>query len=220
MIFLVHANYVLCLSWVVYILLTIMLGILWGISHIKIFFRWQTLDYNCRLGSARAVNRRYISDCVPQKIRMQASAGFVSASALGMACGPALAGVLQTKFKIWKLTFNQDTLPGWVMAVAWLIYLIWLWITFKEPSHETEENHMPHQSNDGTELILHQCVVFFKYFILSLQDINLHLSANFTAVSKYCVNLRNFLVLEVVGFIFLNITSPIITLVIVILSSK
>ncbi|KAE9621057.1 putative SPX domain, major facilitator superfamily [Lupinus albus] len=102
----------------------------------------------CGFGSARAVNRRYISDCVPLRIRMQASAGFVSASALGMACGPALAGVLQTKFKIWKLTFNQDTLPGWVMAVAWVVYLIWLCINFKEPSHDTEENHMPSQSND------------------------------------------------------------------------
>ncbi|TKY45289.1 SPX domain-containing membrane protein [Spatholobus suberectus] len=70
----------------------------------------------CGFGSARAVNRRYISDCVPLKIRMQASAGFVSASALGMACGPALAGILQTNFKIYKLTFNQNTLPGWVMA--------------------------------------------------------------------------------------------------------
>ncbi|OIW06382.1 hypothetical protein TanjilG_15027 [Lupinus angustifolius] len=102
----------------------------------------------CGFGSARAVNRRYISDCVPLRIRMQASAGFVSASALGMACGPALAGVLQTKFKIWKLTFNQDTLPGWVMAVAWVIYLIWLCITFKEPSRDTEEYHAPNQSND------------------------------------------------------------------------
>ncbi|KAF3944735.1 hypothetical protein CMV_028819 [Castanea mollissima] len=101
----------------------------------------------CGLGSARAVNRRYISDCVPQKIRMQASAGFVSASALGMACGPALAGLLQTNFKIYKLTFNQDTLPGWVMAVAWLVYLIWLWISFKEPSREIEENHIPQESN-------------------------------------------------------------------------
>ncbi|XP_027357721.1 SPX domain-containing membrane protein At4g22990-like isoform X2 [Abrus precatorius] len=107
----------------------------------------------CGFGSARAVNRRYISDCVPLKIRMQASAGFVSASALGMACGPALAGILQTKFKIYKLTFNQNTLPGWVMAVAWLIYLIWLWITFKEPSHEVEENHAPHQSNDANSAL-------------------------------------------------------------------
>ncbi|KAK7391314.1 hypothetical protein VNO78_19728 [Psophocarpus tetragonolobus] len=101
----------------------------------------------CGFGSARAVNRRYISDCVPSKIRMQASAGFVSASALGMACGPALAGLLQTNFKIFNITFNQDTLPGWVMAIAWMIYLVWLWITFKEPSREIEENHIQHQSN-------------------------------------------------------------------------
>ncbi|KAE8724928.1 SPX domain-containing membrane protein [Hibiscus syriacus] len=93
----------------------------------------------CGFGSARAVNRRYISDCVPLKIRMQASAGFVSASALGMACGPALAGILQTNFKIYKFTFNQNTLPGWVMALAWIVYLIWLWISFKEPSHDIEE---------------------------------------------------------------------------------
>lgn len=74
---------------------------------------------------------------------MQASAGFVSASALGMACGPALAGLLQTNFKIYTLTFNQNTLPGWLMALAWLIYLLFLWISFREPVHEAEENHIP-----------------------------------------------------------------------------
>ncbi|XVF13219.1 hypothetical protein REPUB_Repub08aG0189500 [Reevesia pubescens] len=104
----------------------------------------------CGFGSARAVNRRYISDCVPLKIRMQASAGFVSASALGMACGPALAGILQTNFKIYKFTFNANTLPGWVMAVAWLVYLIWLWISFKEPSRDIEENNSPPVSSSET----------------------------------------------------------------------
>ncbi|XLR24429.1 hypothetical protein HN51_070951, partial [Arachis hypogaea] len=90
---------------------------------------------------------------------MQASAAFVSASALGMACGPALAGILQTDFKIYKLTFNQNTLPGWVMGVAWLIYLISLWITFKEPSHEPveNENHVNnHQLNDEVNDALEQ----------------------------------------------------------------
>eukprot|EP00268_Persea_americana_P039853 TRINITY_DN39509_c0_g1_i4.p1 TRINITY_DN39509_c0_g1~~TRINITY_DN39509_c0_g1_i4.p1 ORF type:complete len:359 (-),score=48.66 TRINITY_DN39509_c0_g1_i4:1003-1995(-) len=101
----------------------------------------------CGLGSARAVNRRYISDCVPLKLRMQASAGFVSASALGMACGPALAGLLQMNFKIYKITINEDTLPGWVMALAWLLYLIWLWISFKEPDHDIEENQAPQEAN-------------------------------------------------------------------------
>ncbi|XP_057478196.1 SPX domain-containing membrane protein At4g22990-like [Actinidia eriantha] len=101
----------------------------------------------CGFGSARAVNRRYISDCVPLKIRMQASAGFVSASALGMACGPALAGLLQINFKIYGITFNQNTLPGWVMGVAWLIYLVWLWISFKEPSREIEEQQITRGKN-------------------------------------------------------------------------
>jgi hypothetical protein len=105
----------------------------------------------CGLGSARAVNRRYISDCVPLKIRMQASASFVSPSALGMACGPALAGILQTNFKIYKITFNQNTLPGWVMAVAWLLYLVWLWISFREPACYTDEiQATPESSTAGT----------------------------------------------------------------------
>ncbi|CAH2078206.1 unnamed protein product, partial [Thlaspi arvense] len=107
----------------------------------------------CGLGSARAVNRRYISDCVPLKIRMQASAGFVSASALGMACGPALAGLLQTRFKIYKLTFNQDTLPGWVMAVAWLVYLVWLAISFREPALMPEESHNASKDSNNSEAV-------------------------------------------------------------------
>lgn len=104
----------------------------------------------CGLGSARAVNRRYISDCVPLKVRMQASAGFVSASALGMACGPALAGLLQMNFKVYSLTINQNTSPGWIMAIAWIIYLVWLWISFKEPARDTEETHEPSAGHVNT----------------------------------------------------------------------
>ncbi|XWS77126.1 hypothetical protein CRYUN_Cryun01aG0235200 [Craigia yunnanensis] len=106
----------------------------------------------CGLGSARAVNRRYISDCVPHKLRMRASAGFVSASALGMACGPALACLFQTDFKIYKLTFNQDTLPGWVMALSWLVYLLCLWISFREPPQEINENIMPQEVHAGSSV--------------------------------------------------------------------
>lgn len=94
------------------------------------------LLYPHRLGSARAVNRRYISDCVPVKSRLQASAAFVSASALGMATGPALAGILEFKTTLFGLTFNGNTLPGWIMAAGWLLYLVWLLVAFKEPSHD------------------------------------------------------------------------------------
>ncbi|CAA3016842.1 SPX domain-containing membrane At4g22990-like [Olea europaea subsp. europaea] len=106
----------------------------------------------CGLGSARAVNRRYISDCVPLKMRMKASAGFVTASALGMACGPALSCLLQSNFKIFMITFNEDTLPGWVMALAWLIYLLWLWISFKEPSQDKEVNIGQQKTNSGVNV--------------------------------------------------------------------
>ncbi|KAG2330500.1 hypothetical protein Bca52824_001680 [Brassica carinata] len=122
----------------------------------------------CGFGSARAVNRRYISDCVPLKIRMQASAGFVSASALGMACGPALAGLLQTNFKIYSLTFNQDTLPGWVMAVAWLMYLVWLAISFVEPAREPEEVHTSQESNSGMENKEKQLCIFTYSYLTRL----------------------------------------------------
>ncbi|XAR54100.1 hypothetical protein NMG60_11029106 [Bertholletia excelsa] len=103
----------------------------------------------CGFGSARAVNRRYISDCVPSKMRMKASAGFVSASALGMACGPALACLLQTRFKLLNITFNAETLPGWIMAVAWLVYLMWLWTSFREPPHEAKDNISSQDTNSG-----------------------------------------------------------------------
>ncbi|KAJ4836136.1 hypothetical protein Tsubulata_022229 [Turnera subulata] len=56
-----------------------------------------------------------------------------------MACGPALACLFQTKFQIYKLTFNEDTLPGWVMAFSWLVYLLWLWVSFREPPQRTNE---------------------------------------------------------------------------------
>ncbi|KAE8819756.1 putative membrane protein [Hordeum vulgare] len=111
----------------------------WGSRGVDCFEKLEQIgEGTYRLGSARAVNCRYISDCVPARIRMQASTGFLSASALGMACGPALAGLLQWRFKIYMVTFSQSTLPGWLMAVAWLLYLVWLCISFKEPKCSTE----------------------------------------------------------------------------------
>eukprot|EP00250_Pteridium_aquilinum_P007960 c17557_g2_i1 orf=137-1558(+) len=100
----------------------------------------------CGLGSARAVNRRYISDWVPIKKRLQASAGFVSASALGMAMGPATAGFFEVNKKFLGVTISSNTLPGWVMAACWLVYLILLWMGFKEPIREefVEEENAQH----------------------------------------------------------------------------
>lgn len=103
---------------------------------------------------------------------MQASAGFVSASALGMACGPALAGLFQCHFKVFNMTFNQETLPGWAMAVGWLLYLTWLWISFREPSPEKEASHMPKESNEG--MLFSPAINFSMVMSLRVQQ-SLHL---------------------------------------------
>ncbi|KAM7260423.1 hypothetical protein ACFE04_016164 [Oxalis oulophora] len=125
-------------STIVLFLGNIMYALAFDLNSITVLLLGRLL---CGFGSARAVNRRYISDCVPLKIRMQASASFVSASALGMACGPALAGLLQVNFKIYNITFNQNTLPGWVMAFGWLLYSVWLWISFKEPNRDDDDEN-------------------------------------------------------------------------------
>lgn len=70
---------------------------------------------------------------MPAKNRLRASAAFVSASALGMAVGPALAGLFEIHKSFYGLTINANTLPGLVMAGCWLIYLFWMWLSFKEP---------------------------------------------------------------------------------------
>jgi hypothetical protein len=50
-----------------------------------------------------------------------------------MAAGPALAGVLEIDTVFLGFTFNANTLPGWVMAMAWLVYMVWALLGFKEP---------------------------------------------------------------------------------------
>lgn len=60
-----------------------------------------------RLGGVRAINRRYICDHVPVEQLTSASAAFISASALGMAVGPAVAGLLsRIDFKVPADPFN------------------------------------------------------------------------------------------------------------------
>lgn len=87
-------------------------------------------------GSARAINRRYIADHVPLSRRTADSAAFVSASALGMAAGPFIAGITGSiAFKVGGFHVNYLTSPGWLMSVAWLVYLCALLVLFKEPRH-------------------------------------------------------------------------------------
>jgi hypothetical protein len=85
-------------------------------------------------GSARSINRRYIADIFSKADRTAASADFVTFAALGMAAGPACA------FAVGHLSFDPSNLlwadvnaPGWIMLVAWGVFLVFLVTFFEEP---------------------------------------------------------------------------------------
>lgn len=89
-------------------------------------------------GGARAINRRYIADNYSREERTQASALFVTASALGMAAGPALAAGLDyaPNFELFGIMVTDETAPGFVMFVFWIIYLFLTFFLFEEPDRE------------------------------------------------------------------------------------
>ncbi|KAG7379205.1 hypothetical protein PHYBOEH_012027 [Phytophthora boehmeriae] len=95
-------------------------------------------------GGARAINRRYIADNYSREERTQASALFVTASALGMAGGPALAAALHylPDYNIAGIEVTTETSPGWVMFVIWSVYLVALVFWFKEPDRLERERFL------------------------------------------------------------------------------
>ncbi|KAL7456903.1 LOW QUALITY PROTEIN: hypothetical protein ACHAWC_008601 [Mediolabrus comicus] len=85
-------------------------------------------------GSARSINRRFIADTFSRNERTAASASFVTAAALGMSAGPALASLLSAmNFSPESTLWTQETAPGWIMLCLWLIFLLLFVPFFEEP---------------------------------------------------------------------------------------
>lgn len=106
------------------------------------------------LGCARAINRRYIMHEVPQSKVRNFSAAFVSASALGMTVGPALASALvYVDFTVGGVVVNYCTASGWVLGFAWSLYLLLIFFFFKEPnkSHHVESESSKDSSSQPNE---------------------------------------------------------------------
>ncbi len=94
------------------------------------------------LGGPRVINRRYIADTVPLHDRTFFSAAFVASGSLGMATGPALAGVLShTHFDMGEFGIVDELkAPSWIMLIAWAALGASTVSYFKEP----EERVSPH----------------------------------------------------------------------------
>ena len=99
-------------------------------------------------GSARSINRRFIADTFSRSERTAASAAFVTAGALGMATGPAIAALLgrlasfpddeelrnslqegDAANHLWTL----ETSPGWIMIGLWSVFFVATVLYFEEP---------------------------------------------------------------------------------------
>jgi len=85
-------------------------------------------------GSARSINRRFIADTFNKHDRTAASAAFVTAAALGMAAGPALAAMLShVDYGAEGTMLTLETSPGWVMLLLWSCFLLFFVLFFEEP---------------------------------------------------------------------------------------
>mmetsp|Transcript_2983 Transcript_2983/g.8139 ORF Transcript_2983/g.8139 Transcript_2983/m.8139 type:complete len:883 (-) Transcript_2983:1081-3729(-) len=92
-------------------------------------------------GAPRIINRRYVADATPFRLRTMSSAAFALTTALGAASGPGFAILLDmiTEFQfplpyLGIQTFNGMTGPGFVMAFLWLIFTITILVSFGEPN--------------------------------------------------------------------------------------
>jgi MFS family permease len=86
-------------------------------------------------GSARSINRRFIADTFSRSERTPASAAFVTAGALGMAAGPAIAASLgrYVDFSPHTLLWSVETSPGWIMLGLWSVFFVSAILFFEEP---------------------------------------------------------------------------------------
>jgi hypothetical protein len=106
-------------------------------------------------GSARSINRRYVADTFSKEDRTAASAAFVTAGALGMAAGPAVASVLHlTVTNPMNDYWQVENAPGWFMAAVWGVYLVCMISCFEDPPKRHHASDLKlRESNGGGGLV-------------------------------------------------------------------
>lgn len=85
-------------------------------------------------GGARVVNRRYMTEEVPQALVMNYSLWYVIMFSLGIAAGPGFAMILSIvqDFSLKGVNFNVYTNPGWFCLTLWIIFYAVFLILFEE----------------------------------------------------------------------------------------
>jgi hypothetical protein len=94
------------------------------------------------LGGPRGITRRYIADHVSLADRTEASSYFVTAGAMGLACGPLMSSLVSASRYSFVTRWNDTvivqyelvTAPGWIMFLLFAVTLIAVLMGFKDPT--------------------------------------------------------------------------------------
>lgn len=94
------------------------------------------------LGGPRGITRRYIADHVSLADRTEASSYFVTAGAMGLACGPLMSSLVSASRYSFVTRWNDTvivqyelvTAPGWIMFLLFAVTLLAVLMGFRDPT--------------------------------------------------------------------------------------
>lgn len=151
-----------------------------GLMH----FKWTILAARCLIGLCNGFNlpSMYIALTVGMRRRSEVILYFSAMNTLGYAFGPALAAVLDLFVKsiqIHNLVLDADTVPGWFMAMAYLLFMAKIVIFFEDlPMEATSPKPLVDKTCE--RLPMRGCCAAFWYMCMAATLI--------TCIEVYAVN--------------------------------
>mmetsp|Transcript_17517 Transcript_17517/g.28356 ORF Transcript_17517/g.28356 Transcript_17517/m.28356 type:complete len:474 (-) Transcript_17517:80-1501(-) len=95
------------------------------------------IGMNC---SCWIIYRKYVSEATGSNVRTKVFSQLMYASAFGYTGGPLLGvAVYYINFSIGVVRFNKYTNPGWLMAILLTVFVILVFLYFKEPLRAVDE---------------------------------------------------------------------------------
>merc|ERR1712176_532176 len=125
----------------------------------------------------------YIGITVGMKRRSEVILYFSALNTLGYALGPAIAAVLDVFVKsihIHNLVLDVDTVPGWFMAMIYLVYMVKIIIFFEDLPMEVTSPKPRADQKSNDRLPVGTCCTAFWYLCMSAMLI--------TCIEVYAVN--------------------------------
>jgi len=153
-----------------------------GLMH----FKWTLLAARCLIGLCNGFNlpSMYIGLTVGMQRRSEIILYFCALNTLGNALGPTMAAALDVfvkSIRIDNLVLDADTIPGWFMAIVYLLFMVKVILIMDDlPVEVTSPKPLPAASAGDERLPIGACCAAFWHCCVSATVI--------TCVEVYAVN--------------------------------